>query len=122
MRLSLKVFMLRRLRNKFLQLLLISHDYRHHCKPFFSTEQCPYICHIETFLPGLKSFFLLLMHQTWTDRQLDSYYRTLSSLPNDQILNLSKLKAFAEDEINVTRKLKFALGSVENISGKRRKC
>ena len=39
-------------------------------------------------------------------------------LPNDKILDLSKLKAFAEDKISVTQKLKFKLGRVENNVGK----
>ena len=43
------------------------------------------------------------------------------SLPNNKILDLSKLKGFADDKINVTKKLKFVLGRVENI-GKRKKC
>ena len=34
-----------------------------------------------------------------------------------KILDSSKLKAF-KDKINVTQKLKFALGTVENIVGK----
>ena len=42
----------------------------------------------------------------------------LNSLPNDTILDRSKLKAFADDNSNVYRKLKFALGRVENIVGK----
>ena len=48
---------------------------------------------------------------------------TLNSLPNDIFLRWSKLKAFADDTINVTQihVLKFVLGRVEN-SGKRRKC
>ena len=37
------------------------------------------------------------------------------SLPNDKFLDLSKLKAFADDKINVTEKLKFVFGIVENI-------
>ena len=41
----------------------------------------------------------------------------LNSLPNDKILDWSKLKAFADDKINVTVKLKFSLGRVENIVG-----
>ena len=48
------------------------------------------------------------------------------SLPNDKILNWFKLKAFADDKINVTQILKFVLKVVENIvrkhCGKRRKC
>ena len=42
----------------------------------------------------------------------------LNSLPNNKILDLTKLKAFADDTMNVTQKLKFALGTVENIAGK----
>ena len=41
-------------------------------------------------------------------------------LPNNNILDLSKLKALADDKINVTQKLKFDLGRVENIAGKGR--
>ena len=41
---------------------------------------------------------------------------------NDKILDWSKFKAFADDKINVTEKLKFVLGTVENIVGNRRKC
>ena len=33
-------------------------------------------------------------------------------------MDLSKLKTFANDEYNVTQKLKFALGRVENIEEK----
>ena len=42
--------------------------------------------------------------------------------PNDKILDQSKLKEFADDKVNVTLKIKFVLGRVENIVGKRRKC
>ena len=38
--------------------------------------------------------------------------------PNDKISDLSKLKAFADDKINVTQKLTFFLGWIENIVGK----
>ena len=41
-----------------------------------------------------------------------------NSLPNDKILDWSKLKAFADAKINVTEKLKFVKGRVENIVGK----
>ena len=46
----------------------------------------------------------------------------MNSLPNDTILDQSKLKGFADDKLNVTQKLKFILGRVETIVGKRRKC
>ena len=40
------------------------------------------------------------------------------SLPNDKILDQSKLKAFADNKINVTQKLKFVSERTENILGK----
>ena len=40
---------------------------------------------------------------------------------NDKILDLSISKAFADDNLNVYQKLKFTLGSVENIVGKKEK-
>ena len=42
----------------------------------------------------------------------------LNFLPNDKMLDWSKLKAFAEDKINVNERLKFGLGEVENIVAK----
>ena len=42
----------------------------------------------------------------------------VNSLPNDKIFDCSKLKAFADQKINVTEKLKFVLGRVENNVGK----
>ena len=42
----------------------------------------------------------------------------VNSLPNDNFLDLSKLKAFTDDKFKVSEKLKFVLGKVENIVGK----
>ena len=42
----------------------------------------------------------------------------INSLPHNKILDSSKLKAFADDKLNATEKLKFVLGRVENIVGK----
>ena len=39
----------------------------------------------------------------------------INPLPNNKILDLSKFKAFAEDNLNVNQKLKFALERVVNI-------
>ena len=57
--------------------------------------------------------------------QQNSFFRVINSLPNDKILALTMFKAFADDKIRVaddkirvTQKLKFELGSVENIVGK----
>ena len=44
--------------------------------------------------------------------------QSLNSLPNDKILDLSKLKAFADNKRNVTETLKFVSSRVENIVGK----
>ena len=43
---------------------------------------------------------------------------TFNPIPNDKILDMTKLKAFADDEINVNEKLKVCLERVENIVGK----
>ena len=45
-------------------------------------------------------------------------YKEFNLLPNDTILDWFKLKALADDKINVTEKLKFDLERVENIVGK----
>ena len=42
----------------------------------------------------------------------------LNSLPNDKILDWSKLKAFADKNVIVTQNWTFALGREENIVGK----
>ena len=44
-----------------------------------------------------------------------STFNTFNSLPNDKILDLYKLKAFADDKINVSEKSKFLLERIENI-------
>ena len=57
---------------------------------------------------GNGSYFLFL-----------TIFSTFNFLPNDKNLNKSKLKAFAEDKINVTE---ICIGKNGNIVGKRRKC
>ena len=42
----------------------------------------------------------------------------LSLILNDKILDLSKLKAFADDKVNITEKIKFVLERVKNVVGK----
>ena len=42
----------------------------------------------------------------------------VNSLPDDKILDLSKFKAFADNKLITTQKLKFVHGRVENIVGK----
>ena len=41
-----------------------------------------------------------------------------NSLPNDKILECFKLKAFADDQMNVNEVLKIGLDRVENSVGK----
>ena len=57
-----------------------------------------------------------LMHCLHSGNAIHIY--TFNSLPFDKILDWSKFKAYADNKINVTEKLKFVLGSVENIVGK----
>ena len=47
-----------------------------------------------------------------------SLKRFINSLPNDKIVDLAKLKDFADDKTNMTYKLIFVLGKVENIVGR----
>ena len=44
--------------------------------------------------------------------------RKFIPFPNDKILNQSKFKALAVDKINMTEKMKFIFGGVENSVGK----
>ena len=43
---------------------------------------------------------------------------SVNSLPNDKILDWSKFKALADDNMYVNEQLKFGLRKVENIVGK----
>ena len=45
-------------------------------------------------------------------------FPSFNSLPNNKILDQSKVKDFADNKINVTRNLNFVLAWVKNISGK----
>ena len=42
-----------------------------------------------------------------------------NSLPNNKCLDRSKLKTLADNKINFNKQMKFVLGRVENIMGKR---
>ena len=46
---------------------------------------------------------------------------TFHSLPNNKILDWSKFKTFVDDKINLNQNMKFDMGGVENIVGKKRK-
>ena len=49
-------------------------------------------------------------------------FNTLNSLANDKIFDRSKLKAFADDKISLTEKLKYVSWERRKHCGKRRKC
>ena len=53
---------------------------------------------------GLEEYTLYLIDH----RYIITVY--FNSLPNDKTLDWSKLKAFADDKINVNQKLKFDMG------------
>ena len=42
----------------------------------------------------------------------------VNSLPDNKIVDFSKLKGFADDKVNVAQKSKSVLGRVKNIAGK----
>ena len=50
-----------------------------------------------------------------------SVFALVNSITNNEISDLSQLKAFADNKINVTQILNFDLGRVKNIVGKREK-
>ena len=45
-------------------------------------------------------------------------WKLINCLPKDKNLDQSKMKDFADDKVNVTKKLNLILGGVENIMGK----
>ena len=47
-----------------------------------------------------------------------AHYSLFISSPNNKILDWSKMKAFADNKINVNETVKFGLGRVENTVGK----
>ena len=50
--------------------------------------------------------------------QKETFTLSFNTLPNNIFSGWSKLKAFADNKINVKEKLKFVLARVENIVGK----
>ena len=48
----------------------------------------------------------------------DKTAQDLNPLPDDKILDLTKLKAFADDKLNVTQNIKGVFHRIENIVGK----
>ena len=89
--------------------------------------------HPNTWFEELSSMFIKFRLQTlsvWKslkfvvwERVTASWFskgwgQSIHSLPYNNILDCFKLKAFADDKIYVTEKVKFVSGRVENIMGK----
>ena len=66
---------------------------------------------------SLNKLFFNILYSKLT-QNLTGFTIWFNSLPKDKILDWSNLKAFADDKINVTKKLKCVLGREENIVGK----
>ena len=58
------------------------------------------------------------MLSVWNGLKFWCLVKTVNTSPKGKILDWSKLKAFADNKINVKENLKFHLGRVENIEGK----
>ena len=63
-------------------------------------------------MKGIFATWLILMHMQQECR------KKVNSLPNDKILDGSKLKAFADGKIKILKRVIFVIDRVENIVGK----
>ena len=85
------------------------------------------------FLLFPQCFLLILrafchIHQIWNSRLKLSQFRRVQNLshdfglcnplPDNKILAQSRLKAYADDKLNVTQNIKFIFETIENIVGK----
>ena len=61
--------------------------------------------------------FLSLFNSAFSSKISPKIYKSLqfNSLPNNKILDWSKLKAFADNKVNLNEKLKLVLGRIENM-------
>ena len=53
---------------------------------------------------------------------LQSRHQAINTSPDDKVLALSKLKAFADDRLDVTQNIMFVFHREEHIMGKGEKC
>ena len=58
----------------------------------------------------------MIMSLNQKAKNLEEYI--VNSLPNNKILDWFNLKAFADEKMNLNKKLKLVLQRVENIAGK----
>ena len=80
---------------------------------------------LESILPSNQSHqwiyrihFIQQSTISWSRKVLRYTENSLNSIPNNKILDLTKLKAFADDKFNVTKLTIFLFDRVENIVGK----
>ena len=83
---------------------------------FFSQHFISYMALIFHFKCTLKC--RLQFVSTWTSLNFYSSAYGLTLYQSTKIFSWSKLKRFADNKMNVTQKLKFVFGRVENIVGK----
>ena len=67
---------------------------------------------VNKFLYQHKSHFVNIIH-------LNTHFQSLLPIPTLQNLDQTKLKAFADDKLNVTKLIISVFDSEENIVGKR---
>ena len=79
-------------------------------------------CLLQAISPFSCSVFKRLVLQTCKNQGLFGKELTPNSLPNHKIIGLSKLKAFADDNLNMAQKLKNVVENVENIVEKGNCC
>ena len=66
--------------------------------------------HSQALVPACGAFFFFFS-------DLIDILKVVKSLPNDKILNWSKLKTFADDKTDMTQMMIFVHGRIENIVG-----
>ena len=85
------------------------------------------ICILKSFNSHIsvvvRKFFQFGMASKWCIREwINQMLFMVNSLPNDKILDMTKLKAFTDNKINVAQIMISVFDRVENIVEKRRKC
>ena len=81
------------------------------------------VCKIYSLKLKQVSFFLFLNFLSDEGFKIHTGIKiTINPLPDGKFLDSSKFKAFADDKINVTKKIKISLEKGRKHGGKRRKC
>ena len=75
-------------------------------------------CWSPGFSPFTTVFKIFTLNVVLLERVSGKSKNTVNPVPNNKILDWSNSKAFADDEKNLSQKLEFVFGRVENIVGK----